>query len=337
MGPLVGGERKTVLVALASNVTIAVAKAIGGLATGSSAMLAETAHSLADSFDQLLMLFSLRQAQRKPDEEHPFGYGQERFFWTFLVAVVIFLAGATFSMGDGVLRLLGHEPFSFDLIPGVGRDSFWIDYIVLGIAFVSEGTSLLRAYRQTRSAAEQAGYEIAAWVRVSKDPTTKMVFAEDSVAVLGVLVAFLGVLLNEVTGNETYDAASAVVIGALLVTVAVLLARNIHDLLIGRSARPEQRRRLEEAIGGHDAVDSVVELLTMYLGPGSLLVAARVDLRDEVEAGEIEQVAEEIEQALREADGDVYQVFLDPTPGTGATGSGSRRRREAPSPRAARG
>jgi cation diffusion facilitator family transporter len=204
------GERRTVLIALVANGVIAIAKGIGGMVTGSSAMLAETA-PIADTVDQVLLLVSLRLGERQPDEEHPFGYGKERFFWTFLVAVIIFLAGAVFSIGDGVLRLTGHE------ILGSGGSRQWLAFVVLGIAFVSEGVSFVRAFRQTRKGAREAGLGLVEFVRISKEPTTKMVFSEDAVAVAGVVVAFVGLTLQELTGSETWDAGAAILIGLLLI------------------------------------------------------------------------------------------------------------------------
>jgi cation diffusion facilitator family transporter len=302
------GERRTVLIALVANGVIAIAKGIGGLLTGSSAMLAETAHSLADTVDQVLLLVSLRLGERQPDEEHPFGYGKERFFWTFLVAVIIFLAGAIFSIGDGVLRLTGHEIF------GSGGGRVWIAFAVLGVSLVSEGISFARAYRQTRKGARETGLSLVEFVRISKEPTTKMVFSAGAVAVAGVVVAFAGLGLQELTGSETWDAGAAILIGLLLVYVAYALGRDIRGLLLGEAARPDQREALERALEEPDEVDEVVELLTMYTGPRSLLVAARIDLADGVESGRVEQLANELDERLREAVPDVDQVFLDPTP-----------------------
>ena len=302
------GERRTVLIALAANAVIAIAKGVGGLVTGSSAMLAETAHSIADTVDQVLMLVSIRLGDRQPDEEHPFGYGKERFFWTFLVAVIIFLAGAIFSIGDGVLRLSGHE------ILGSGGGHEWIAFVVLAVALVSEGASFARAYRQTRKGAHETGYGLVEFVRISKEPTTKTVFSEDAVAVTGVVVAFVGLALQQLTGSEKWDAGAAVLIGLLLVYVAYALGRDIRGLLLGEAARPDQREALHRALREPDEVDGVVELLTMYTGPRSLLVAARIDLVDGVESHRVEQLANELDQRLREAVPDVDQVFLDPTP-----------------------
>ena len=301
------GERRTVLIALVANAVIAVAKGVGGVVTGSSAMLAETAHSIADTVDQVLMLVSIRLGDREPDEEHPFGYGKDRFFWTFLVAVIIFLAGAVFSIGDGVLRLTGHE------ILGSGGGRVWIAFLVLGVALASEGTSFARAFGQTRKGARETGLSLVEFVRISKEPTTKMVFSEDAVAVAGILVAFAGLALQEVTGSEKWDAGAAVLIGLLLVYVAYALGRDIRGLLLGEAARPDQREALQRALEEPDEVEDVVELLTMYTGPRSLLVAARIDLADGVEAGRVEELAHELDERLREAVPDVDQVFLDPT------------------------
>lgn len=302
------GERRTVLIALVANAVIAVAKGIGGVLTGSSAMLAETAHSVADTVDQVLLLGSLRLADRKPDEDHPFGYGKDRFFWTFLVAVIIFLAGAIFSIGDGVLRLTGHE------ILGSGGGRRWIAFAVLGIALASETASFVRAFRQTRKGARETGLGLVEFVRISKEPTTKMVFSEDAVAVAGVVVAFAGLALQQLTGSEAWDAGAAVLIGLLLVYVAYALGRDIRGLLLGEAARPDQREALQRALREPDEIEDVVELLTMYTGPRSLLVAARIDLADGVRAQRVEQLANELDGRLREAVPDVDQVFLDPTP-----------------------
>jgi len=303
------GERRTVLIALAANFVIAVAKGVGGLVTGSSAMLAETAHSIADTVDQVLLLVSLRLGERQPDEEHPFGYGKERFFWTFLVAVIIFLAGAIFSIGDGVLRLTGR-----DILGSGSGGRVWIAYAVLAVALVSEGSSFARAFKQTRTGAREAGLGLVEFVRVSKEPTTKMVFSEDAVAVAGILVAFVALALQQLTGSETWDAGAAVLIGLLLVYVAYALGRDIRGLLLGEAARPEQREALERALLEPEEVEDVIELLTMYTGPRSLLVAARIDLADGIESSRVEELSSELDSRLRDAESDVDQVFLDPTP-----------------------
>jgi divalent metal cation (Fe/Co/Zn/Cd) transporter len=185
---------------------------------------------------------------------------------------------------------------------------------VLAVALVSEGTSFVRAYRQVRKGARETGLGLVEFVRISKEPTTKMVFSEDAVAVAGVVVAFAGLTLQELTGSEKWDAGAAILIGLLLVYVAYALGRDIRGLLLGEAARPDQREALDRALRAADEVDDVVELLTMYTGPRSLLVAARIDLAEGVESRRVEQLADELDERLRAAVPDVDQVFLDPTP-----------------------
>ena len=297
--------RRTVLVALSANAAIAVAKLFAGVVSGSSAMLAETAHSVADTINQVFLLYSLRMSEREPDAEHPFGYGKERFFWSFLAAVGIFVAGAGFSLFEGLERVFGASKES---------GPFGIAYAVLAFSLVAEGTSLVRAVRQTRGAARERSAPPVQYVRRSRDPTTKTVVFEDSAAVVGVGVAFAGVALHQATGNQVYDGLASIVIGLLLAVVAFALGRDTKRLLIGEAATPEERAEIREIIGSHVAVDRVVELLTMALAPDRLLVAARVDLADGLSTDEVEHASTEIERQLRERVPTVWQVFLDATP-----------------------
>jgi cation diffusion facilitator family transporter len=298
-------ERKTVLIALAANAAIAVVKGIAGVLSGSAAMLAEAAHSVADTANQGFLLVSIQRGQQKADREHPFGHGKERFFWSFLAAVLIFLAGAVFSVGQGVL----------ELFRSTGEASYGLVYGSLAFAFVAEGTSLIRAVRQTRADARRVGKGWRRFIRETTEPASKTVLAEDTVAVGGVLVAALGVGLHQVTGNVIWDAAAAIAVGAILVYVAYMLGRNFKDLLIGAGARPEEVRRLQQALESHPGVDEVLDLRTMYVGPESLLVAARVDLADDGRDAEaIEHLASELDEKLRQEVPAVSEVFLDPTP-----------------------
>ena len=238
--------RRTVLVALAANASIAVAKLVAGLVSGSSAILAECAHSVADTMNQVFLLYSLAIGEREPDAEHPFGYGKERFFWSFLAAVGIFVAGAGFSLYEGLQRIFGPETES---------GPYGIAYAVLAFAVLAEGASLMRAYRQTRDEAAESRQSHARYVRASRDPTTKTVLFEDSAAVIGVVVAFAGVALHQATGNQVYDGLASVVIAVLLATVAVALGRDTKALLIGEAASPEERQAITEIIEAHPAVD----------------------------------------------------------------------------------
>jgi cation diffusion facilitator family transporter len=302
-----GDTKKTVVIALAANALIAVVKLAGGLLSGSTALLAEAAHSLADTTNQAFLLVSVKLGGRRPTESQPFGHGHERFLWTFMAAIGMFLAGAIFAIGYGVIELLkgGEESDGF---------GFLVSWITLAISAVAEGTSWVRAMRQTREEARSAGKPLFRYARQSRDPNVKMVLFEDSVALAGIAIAALGIGLDEVTGQTIFDPAASIAIGLLLVFVAVWMARDTGHLLVGAAALPEERETMERIIEEHEAVVEVKELLTMALGPNALLVAARVDLEDRLDARRVEQAHTEIDEALREAIPDVTEVFLDATP-----------------------
>jgi cation diffusion facilitator family transporter len=293
-----------VLIALGANTGIAVAKVIAGVAGGSTAMLAEGAHSIADTANQLFLLGSLRFAERTPDEQHPFGYGKDRFVWTFMAAIFIFVAGSLFSLYEGISKLLGG---------GAGDTRFGITYAVLVLAFVLEGISLIRALRQTRTDARECHRNMSGYVRVSRDPTTKTVVFEDSAAVVGVLIALIGVALHQITGSQVPDAIGAILIGLLLALVAAGLWRDTRGLLIGAAALPEEREAIVDVLERHPEVDDVVELMTMAMGPDTLLVAARLDLADGLDSDGVEQLASQLDRDIREAVPAAQHVFIDPT------------------------
>jgi cation diffusion facilitator family transporter len=289
-------SRKTVLIALAANAGIGVVKLVAGLLSGSSAMLAEAAHSVADTTNQVFLLASLSFSEREPNDE--------RFLWSFMAAIFIFVSGALFSFYQGI-----HE-----LLSGEAESSGWgYTYAALGAAFVLEGASLIRALRQTRQDAGNARRPVGRYVRSSRDPTTKTVVFEDSAAVTGVVIAAVGVGLHQITGEAAFDGAAAILIGILLAVVAVGLWRDTRGLLIGEAALPEEREAMRSVLCEHPDVDHVVELLTMALGPNSLLVGARLDLADGLDSDRIEEAAAELENALREAVPAIRYVFLDPT------------------------
>lgn len=309
-------SKRTVIVALAANLAIALAKGGAGALSGSAAMLAEAAHSLADTANQGFMLVSLRLGRRHPNEAHPFGYGKERFFWSFLAAVFIFVSGAVFSIGQGVLQLINPEKET--------ATDFIANYVVLGVAFAAEGVSWLRALRQVRAEAGERDKDLFTYVRESRDPTVKTVLSEDSAALTGLVLAGAGVALHQVTGNHAFDALASIAIGILLAFVAVALGRDTKGLLLGEAALPEERERIRALIADHREVDHVAELMTMAIGPEQLLVAARLDLADGLEAGRVEELCLEIDHLLRREVPNVAQVFLDPTSRTEqATGIGA--------------
>jgi cation diffusion facilitator family transporter len=296
-------SRRTVLLALIANAAVTVAKLIGGLISGSAAMLAEAAHSLADTANQVFLLVSIALAVREPTPEQPFGYGRMRFLWTFMAAVAMFLAGATFAIGYGV----------YQLISGPETAGYLAAYVTLGISLLAEGSSWVRAVRQTRSEADRVQLPLLRYVRESRDPNVKMVLFEDTAALAGIALALTGIVIDQVTGSSVFDPAASIAIGLLLVSVAAWMAHDTSELLVGAAARPAERSALERALEEFEQIEKVVELLTMVLGPNSLLVAARVDFADGLDDDDVENVSEAIERRLREVVPDVTEVFLDAT------------------------
>jgi cation diffusion facilitator family transporter len=296
-------SRRTVLIALAANMLVGVAKLIGGLLSGSAAMLAEAAHSAADTANQAFLLVSIRMAAREPTPDQPFGFARMRFLWTFIAAIAMFLAGATFAIGYGI----------YDLIAGEKANGYVIAYVTLAIAAVAEGSSWIRAVRQTRGDAREAELPLMRFVRESRDPNVKMVLFEDTAALVGLAIAFVGILLDQVTGSDVFDPAASIGVGLLLIGVASVMAHDTSELLLGAAARPAERAAIERALRDSDEIDDVLEILTMALGPNSLLVAARVDFRPGLDESDLERASAEIDERLRDVVPDVTEVFLDAT------------------------
>src|SRR3954462_445867 len=250
-------SRRTVLVALAANAAIMVVKAIGGVVSGSSALMAEAAHSVADTANQGFLLASLSRSMREADDAHPFGYGQERFLWAFVAAIGIFVAGAGFSVYQGLEALLG----------GGEESEFWIAYAILGFGIVAEGTSLLRAVRQTRGEAAAQGVSLRGHLRHSRDPTTKTVVFEDTAAVSGNVVALAGVGLHQLTGSAMWEGIAALIVAAMLIVAAFALARDASSLLVGQAATEHERQEILSVFAERREVEEVLRLLTMALSP----------------------------------------------------------------------
>ena len=299
-------SKSTVLLAFAVNLVIAIAKTAAGLLTLSSAMLAEAAHSWADTTNQVFLLFALKRSRRPADTTHPFGYGKERYFWSLLAAVGIFVTGALFSIYQGVEGLLHpHREVS-------GRE-FIVSYVVLGVAFLLEGSSLAKALRQLNGEARTLRRGLLEQLRRSNDPTVKTVASEDSAAVAGLLLAAAGLVLHQLTGSGIFDAAASMAIGLLLAWIAYALGRDTKELLIGESADPELRLDILALLIGYDGVTGLLDMLTMQLSPEHVLVAAKVDFRDHLGAAEIERLCNRIERDLQEKFPVVTHLYLDPT------------------------
>jgi len=294
--------RRTVLIAGAANLFVGVVKLAAGILVGSSAMLAEAAHSAADTLNQGFLLTSLSRGSRPPDARHPFGYGQERYFWSLLAAFGIFIAGAGFSIFEGLLAL-GRASSGSPLLA----------YLVLVAAGLAEGTSLARVVTQYRRAARRSHTEVLDQVRSSPDTTVKAALFEDTAAIVGLLLAAAGLALRQVTGSPVWDGAASIAIGVLLIVVAVRLGLDNKDFLIGRAAGPAELEAIRAEIEQAPGVAALLDLLTMYLGPEHLIVAARVAFGDEISADRAEDIADEIDERLRDRLPLTPHVFLDPT------------------------
>ncbi|MGX6603749.1 cation diffusion facilitator family transporter [Micromonosporaceae bacterium Da 78-11] len=296
----------TVVVAGLANVFIAVAKLVAGMVSGSAAMLSEAAHSLADTVTEIFLFVAVRRGNKPADEEHPFGYGKESFVWAFIAALFTFVGGAGFSIYHGVTTI----------ISGEHSGQYLWSYVVLAVSFVAEGVSFLRAKRQVAGESRRWGISPARFLRLTPDTTVKAVYFEDSAALIGLILAALGVALAQLTGSELWDGLASIAIGLLLLVVAAILAHSNVTLLVGRAVPRRMHNQIAEDLNGIPVVVAVPTLLTMQLGPGDILVAAKVDFDDDVSGGEIEEASDEAERRLRARYPGIRYVFLDPTRGT---------------------
>ncbi|HEX6360487.1 cation diffusion facilitator family transporter [Actinophytocola sp.] len=297
----------TVLVALGANFAIAVMKLVAGLITGSAAMLAEAAHSVADTFTEALLLTALRRSAKPADRRHPFGYGKERYFWSLMAAVSIFTSGAVFAFYEGFRTIFGDDH---------SQPSPIVGYVVLAVAFVLEGVSWLRAVRQVRAEAAASGRPLRRYLQLSDDPTVKTVFFEDTAALVGIVLAFAGLALHDVTGSAVWDGLASVLIGVLLAGVAYLLGRTNQGLLIGRQADPTVVRGARELLRSAPEVEELVDLLTMVTGTDRILLCARLDFRENLTSTDLEMACVRIAAELQDAFPDLDEIFLEPVPRT---------------------
>lgn len=301
-----GGESTaTVLVALGANLLIAVAKGVAAVVTGSAAMAAETAHSVADVVNELFLLTALRSSARPADREHPLGYGRARYFWALVAAGSIFVTGALYSAYEGFEAVTSESH---------ALESPVVSYVVLAIAFVLEGTSLLKGLKQTRGEARENHQTFRQFLRTSDDPTATTVVFEDSAALVGLLLAAAGTVLHEVTGSGVWDGVASLCIAVLLAGIAVRLARSNMRLLTDVQADPRLVRAVLVQLGDEPEVEAVVDVLTVQLGTDQVLVCARLDVVDSLTAGQVEQAMVRIGRTLRERFTDVAEVFLEPVP-----------------------
>lgn len=296
---------RTVAVAGAANLAIAVAKLFAGTLSGSAAMLSEAAHSLADTVTEVFLYVALRRGGKPADEEHPFGYGKESFVWALLAALFTFVAGAGFSIYHGVTTIIGTEE----------TGDYLLSYVVLAVAFVAEGISFLRARRQVRDESRRWDTTPRRFLRLTPDTTVKAVFLEDSAALVGLVLAAVGLALAQLTGSPLWDGLASVAIGLLLLVVATILARSNVSLLVGRAVPRRIHNQIAADLAGIPVVVAVPTLLTMQLGLDDVLVAAKIDFQDDVTGAQIEAASDEAERRLRARYPAIRYVFLDPTRG----------------------
>jgi cation diffusion facilitator family transporter len=294
---------RTLVVALIANLGIAASKFVAAAITGSSAMLTEGVHSVVDSTNQLLLMWGRRAAKRAPDKFHPFGYGRELYFWSFVVAVLVFALGAGVSVYEGVLHILHPEP-------AVSRV---IAYAVLLIAFLLEGWSTAEAYRDFKAAKGVLGWFEA--IRRSKDPPAFIVLLENGAAMAGIVAAAIGLALAQLTHDPFYDGAASVVIGIILGFTAALLAYESKGLLIGEAADPELVSNLHELACSMGGVVGVGHVLTVHSSPDQITVMMNVDFDDAIRARQVEEVVSRIESEAQERWPQVRRLFVRPMQG----------------------
>ena len=296
---MAGESRRVIIAALIGNTLIAVTKFVAAALTGSSAMLSEGIHSLVDTGNQVLMLHGLRQARKPPDARFPFGHGKEIYFWSFVVAILIFALGGGISIYEGIVHLRHPRAIENPLI----------NYAVLGLAILFEGAAWLFAFRAFRQTKGRWGYIEA--VQRAKDPSLFVVLFEDSAALLGLLVALAGVGLSQLTGILYFDGIASVIIGLILVGTAVWLAWETKGLLIGESANAPVVEGIRAILEACPVIEHVNEVLTMHMGPDYILVNIAVDFRDDVAAGDIERTIAELDARIRERFPKVKRVFIE--------------------------
>lgn len=293
-----GSSKKVIFAALAGNTLISITKFIAASITGSSAMLSEGIHSLVDTGNQGLLLYGMKRASKPADEEFPFGHGKEIYFWSFVVAILIFAVGAGVSIYEGILHIRHPEPIQSPMV----------NYIVLGLAMLFEGAAWFFALTEFTKAKGKWGYIEA--VQRGKDPTMFVVLFEDSAAMLGLVVAFLGVWLSQTSGILYFDGIASVIIGLILGGTAIWLAWETKSLLIGESANKQVVAGIRSLLQGRDGIERINELLTMHMGPDFILANLSIDFQDDISAGDLEALIAQLDRDIKEAFPRVKRVFI---------------------------
>lgn len=296
---MAAGSTKIIVAALIGNGLIAVTKFAAAAYTGSSAMLSEGVHSLVDTGNQVLLLHGLKQSRKPPDEDFPFGHGKEIYFWSFVVAILIFAVGAGVSLYEGIVRVASPHPV----------ENVIVNYVVLGLAMIFEGVAWYLAFKEFGRVKGSRGYIEA--VQQGKDPSFFVVLFEDSAAMLGLAVAFLGVWLGEVTGNPVFDGVASIIIGLILGGTAVWLAYETKSLLIGERANLRVVEGIRRIARSRREVRKVNEVLTLHMGPEFILVNISVDFADDLLADDVEEAVAHIDDQIKRSYPNVKRIFIE--------------------------
>ncbi|MCZ6805459.1 MAG: cation diffusion facilitator family transporter, partial [Deltaproteobacteria bacterium] len=298
---MVSGSKKAIIAALLANLGIAVAKSVGYVFTGSSSMLAEAIHSVADTSNQALLLLGSKQAEREATMEHPFGFGRERYFWAFIVALVLFTLGGLFAIYEGWHRL-GEDSHE------IANVQWAIGILVLGVFL--EGASFRTAVNESRPLKGRASWW--SFIRHSRTPELPVVLLEDLGALTGLALALVGISVSAITGDSRWDALATISIGVLLVVIAGVLVFEMKSLLIGESAREPMRRKIVAAIEGTDGVTKVIHMRTQHIGPDELLVGAKIQLDPSLDTAGVAATINKAEEAARAAVPIEQLIYLEP-------------------------
>ncbi len=296
---MAGSSKKVIYAALVGNGLIAVTKFIAATMTGSSAMFSEGIHSVVDTGNQVLLLHGMRKAKKPADRRFPFGHGKEIYFWSFAVAILIFAVGSGVSLYEGIIHTLHPVPIKNPMV----------NYIVLALALVFEGLAWFFALTEFTKAKGKWGYLEA--VKRGKDPIMFVVLFEDSAALLGIVVAFFGLLMSDLTGILYFDGIASIIIGLILGGTAIWLAYETKGLLIGESANDKVVEGIRETVKSYDGVEHVNEVLTMHMGPDFILVNISIDFRDDIPAGDLETMISRLDQHIKHIFPNVKRIFVE--------------------------
>lgn len=294
---------RTIIIALVANVVIAIAKLISGIMSGSTALLAEAAHSFADSSNEVLLGISLRRAMKPPDDKHPLGHGRERFLWAFMAAVASFLLGGCFSIAMAIHELT-HA--------GVTKHTL-AAWITLGVAFVADGISWVQSVKQARDEARERNRSVSDHIIRSSDPIVRAIVVEDSAALIGLIFAAIGLAISQMTHSSRPDAIASLFIGLLMAVTAFGLARPLADFLVGRSLPQPYLEKLRAVIDRDEAVEEVMSLQAVYTGPEEVIVAAKVRPVSGLTGDELAKAIDDLDAALRRESPFVADVYIDVT------------------------